>query len=236
MKEDIKRIRELLDNIENHENTIQNQTIKDAFNLFELPQLVKDIVDFLQPIISPYEMDVYWFLFRYSILDNGDVFVRVSNAKIAKGIGSKFKNLDSQNARSGEKTVSDNLRSLETLKAIQKVGDTNREGTLYKIFLPEEIEACQEQMKLLVKINLPFVDPRKEQDHYNVKENRIKIFERDKYLCYKCNKQLTRFNATLDHIQPISEGGDNSFDNLATCCFHHNTSRRATPISEFIIK
>ena len=234
MKEDIKKIRTLLDSIENSETQIANESVKETFDLFELPQLVKDIVDFLQPVISPYEMDVYWFLFRNSILENGDIYIRASNARIAKGVGSKFKNLDSQNVRSGEKTVSENLRSLETLNVIKKVGDTNREGTLYKIFLPEEIEVCQEKMKFFVKENLTVVDPKKEQDYYNVKENRLKIFERDKYLCYKCNKQLTRFNATIDHLQPVSEGGDNFFDNLATCCFHHNSSRRATPISDFI--
>lgn len=234
MNEDIKRIRELLDNIENSEVHSNNENLKETFDLFELPQLLKDIVDFLQPVISPYEMNVYWFLFRHSILENGDIFVRASNAKIAKGIGSKFKNLESQNPRQGERTVTENLRSLETLNVIQKVGDTNRNGTLYKIFLPEEIEICKEKMRSFVQENIPVIDPKKEQDYYNIKENRLKIFERDEYLCYKCKKQLTRFNATLDHIQPVSEGGDNSFDNLVTCCFHDNTSRRAKPISDFI--
>lgn len=234
MKEDIKKIRELLDNIENSETQSDSESVKETFDLFELPQLVKDIVDFLQPVISPFEMDVYWFLFRHSILENGDIFIRASNAKIAKGIGSRVKNFGSQNPRSGEKTVAENLRSLEISNVIKKVGDTNRDGTLYKIFLPEEIEICQEKMKSFVDANLPFIDPRREQDYYNIKENRLKIFERDQYLCYKCKKQLTRFNATLDHIQPISEGGDNSFDNLVTCCFHDNTRRGAKPISDFI--
>jgi hypothetical protein len=168
MKDDIKKIRELLDNIENLEIQTDSESVKETFDLFELPQLVKDIVDFLQPVISPYEMDIYWFLFRHSILENGDIFIRASNARIAKGIGSKFKNLDSQNPRSGEKTVAENLRSLETLNVIKKVGDTNREGTLYKIFLPEEIEISQEKMKSFVKENLPFVDSKKEQDYYNI--------------------------------------------------------------------
>ena len=68
MKEDINKIRELLDNIEKSETKSDSESVKETFDLFELPQLVKDIVDFLQPVISPYEMDVYWFLFRHSIL------------------------------------------------------------------------------------------------------------------------------------------------------------------------
>ena len=46
-----------------------------------------------------------------------------------------------------------------------------------------------------------------EVDFYNVRENRIKIYERDNYVCQHCRKQLTRFSATLDHLQPVSEGG-----------------------------
>lgn len=235
MKEEIEKIRELLIAIEKSDISKDNDSIKETFDLFELPQIIKDVVDFLQPIISPYEMDIYWFMFRHSIIEQGDVYLRVSNGRLAKGIGTKFKTIDKQNSRFGEKTVAENLRSLENIGAIQKAGDTNREGTLYKIFLPEEIEACKEKMKLQQSEELPVIDPKKELDYYNIKENRLKIFERDKYLCYKCGKQLTRFSATLDHINPISKGGDNSFDNLVTCCMHCNASRRATPISDFII-
>lgn len=236
MKEEIKKIRELLDTIETKEPEQNRDSVKETFDLFELPQLVKDIVDFLQPLISPYEMDIYWFMFRHSIIETGDIYIRVSNAKLAKGIGTKFKTFDKQNSRFGEKTVAENLRSLENIIAIKKVGDTNREGTLYKIFLPEEIEVCRKKMQIKRIEELPIVDLLKEQDYYNIKENRLKIFERDKYICYKCYKQLTRFSATLDHIQPVSEGGENSFDNLVTCCFHCNANRRATPISDFISK
>ena len=49
-------------------------------------------------------------------------------------------------------------------------------------------------------------------------ENRIKVFERDGYICRYCQKQLTRFTATSDHVKPIAEGGDNSLDNLVNGC------------------
>jgi hypothetical protein len=234
MSDEIKKIRALLNTVEESMATKSTDSIKETFDIFELPQITKDIVDFLQPLISPYEMDIYWFMFRHSILETGDIFLRVSNGKLAKGIGTKFKTIDKQNFRFGEKTVAENLRSLESLGIIKKAGDTNRDGTLYKIFLPEEIEVCKERMQAQQLESLPTVDSRKEQDYYNIKENRLKVFERDKFICYKCNKQLTRFNATLDHIQPVSKNGDNSYDNLVTSCFHCNTSRRATPISDFI--
>lgn len=236
MKEEIEKIRDLLDTIEQSDNEQDSDSIKETFDLFELPQIIKDIADFLQPVISPYCMVVYWYMFRNSIVETGDVYLRVSNSKIADGIGTKFKDLEKQNSKFGQKvkTASDKLKFLEDIGAIKKVGDTNKDGTLYRIFLPEEIEICKEKMKLQEKESLPIIDPKKELDYYNVKENRLKIFERDEYICYKCKKQLTRFSATLDHINPVSKGGDNSYDNLVTCCLHDNSNRRATSISDFL--
>ena len=66
------------------------------------------------------------------------------------------------------------------------------------------------------------VDERRDLDFYNVQENRERVFVRDSYKCHYCGKQLTRFNATLDHVQPVSRGGDNSVDNLVTACIHCN--------------
>ena len=90
-------------------------------------------------------------------------------------------------------------------------------------------------MKEIQVEELPKIDPKKEADYYNIKENRYKVFERDGYKCHYCDKQLTRFSATLDHIQPVSEGGDNSFDNLVTSCLHCNSKRGAKPVIEAII-
>ncbi|HVN87486.1 MAG TPA: GNAT family N-acetyltransferase [Candidatus Binatia bacterium] len=69
------------------------------------------------------------------------------------------------------------------------------------------------------------IEEKRESDFYNVPENRLKVFERDGYLCYRCGKHLTRFSATLDHIQPVSRGGDHSYANLVTSCLHCNSRR-----------
>lgn len=91
-------------------------------------------------------------------------------------------------------------------------------------------------MKESIEEEVNEINEKKEQDYYNIAENRLKIFERDGYECYKCTKQLTRFNATLDHIQPVSEDGANSFDNLVTCCLHCNSRRGSKPIMEQFIE
>jgi hypothetical protein len=71
-------------------------------------------------------------------------------------------------------------------------------------------------------------------DYYNVKENRIKVYERDSYKCRYCEKQLTRFTATLDHVKPVAEGGDNSFDNLLTACWDCNSTKNRKPLGDFL--
>ncbi|MGH8504837.1 MAG: HNH endonuclease, partial [Stenotrophobium sp.] len=43
------------------------------------------------------------------------------------------------------------------------------------------------------------------------------------------------FTATLDHIQPVSKGGDNSLHNLTTACLHCNSRRGSRPVMEAII-
>ena len=39
--------------------------------------------------------------------------------------------------------MQDTLRALEGIGAIRKEGEPNRDGTLYRVLIPEEIEACR---------------------------------------------------------------------------------------------
>lgn len=158
-------------------------------NLIDIQATVKDIIDFLQPSLSPYENVIYWYMFRHSFIESGNNLTRVSITKISQGIGSKFKQNNTP-TKASDKTIGDNLRELEKKGAIKKAGETNREGTLYKIILPREIEFCIQKMQMRKVTPTTLVDSKKEQDFYNIKENRLIIFERDKYLCYKCKKLL----------------------------------------------
>jgi len=202
----------------------------DKINPIELPELVSSIVEFLQPLLAPYETAIYWYLFNHSIVKTGEQYVRASNANIAKCAVSARRT----GATVCDTAIKQNLSSLKEKGVISIAGDTNRSGTLYKVFIPDEIPACVEAMKLqLETLQIP-VDVKKELDFYNVAENRLKVFERDSFKCHYCGKLLTRFSATLDHIQPVSKGGDNSFDNLVTACLHCNSERGNKPISDFI--
>jgi len=233
VKEELQKIREILDFIEKGtEENQMSELFRETFDLFELPEIMKDIVDHLQPQLLPYEAAIYWNMFRHSILENGSEYVRTSVRGMTKNI---ITSSSGQSDGLSYSSVQTALAGLEKKGVIQKIGDTNREGTPYKVFLPEEIEICQKQMREKQISELPTVNVSKDLDYYNVQENRLKIFERDSYKCHYCGKQLTRFSGTLDHIQPVSQGGDNSYDNLITACLHCNSRRGAKPVMEIII-
>ncbi|MGH8462020.1 MAG: HNH endonuclease [Stenotrophobium sp.] len=224
-------VREALNDLEKSLNKDSEPSTLRNVDALELPELVSAIVDYLQPALSPYEAAIYWLLFRRSILSSGQQYVRVSVRSFQSGFIQSF--------RSGQTlayaTIQDALGGLEKKGALSKAGETNREGTLYKISLPEEIELCRERMRAEATVATPGTNVAIELDYYNVAENRLKVFERDGYECHYCKKQLTRFTATLDHIQPVSKGGDNSLHNLTTACLHCNSRRGNRPVMKAII-
>ena len=48
-----------------------------------------------------------------------------------------------------------------------------------------------------------------------LKPSRENIFKRDSFECLYCGSKK---DLTIDHVKPKSRGGDNSWENLATCC------------------
>jgi hypothetical protein len=232
MREQIEQIRVLLEELE-QSTSGEATAFKESFELFELPELVASVVDYLQPLLTPYEAAMYWHVFRHSIIAKGDVHVRVSTRKLCREVvlsGSGQSKFVSQGK------IRDTLSALESKGAIGKMGEANRQGTPYRVYLPEEISACIDAMAARQRAELPDLDPKKELDFYNIKENRVKILERDGYKCQHCGKQLTRFTATLDHLQPVSQHGDNSYENLVTSCLLCNSQRRATPLTDWMAR
>jgi len=231
MNDIIDQIRNLLDELEKRSIDSNEQTFMQNFDALEIPDIVINIVDYLQPDLSTYEAAIYWFLFRHSILKSGQQYLRASVRGLMKGVVTSS---SGQSKDLSYGAVQKSLQGLEEKGVIFKAGNTNREGTLYKVLLPEEISLCQERMKKAKEEKLEHIDTKKYLDYYNVRENRLKVFERDAYKCRYCDKQLTRFTATLDHIQPVSRGGDNSFDNLVTSCLHCNSRRGNRPVMDII--
>lgn len=231
-KDIIDRLKKLAAELEGTLEEDDSSVFARNFDALEVPDLVKSIIDYLQPQLHPYEAAIYWHLFRHSIISTGQQYCRASTKGMMSGV------IRSSSGQSGDLSyaaVQKALSGLEQKEVISKAGETTREGTLYKINLPEEIKSCQELMKE-AKTDLPErIDEKKQLDYYNNPENRLKVFERDNYRCHYCDKQLTRFTATLDHIQPVSEDGDNSYENLTTACLHCNSRRGSKPVMEMYV-
>jgi 5-methylcytosine-specific restriction endonuclease McrA len=167
----------------------------------ELPLIIQEIVDDLQPLLSPYEVAFYWHLFRHSLAENGSSLLRVSTRGLQRGVvrSNRSETISPQHVR-------DTLTALETFGAIRKEGEPNRDGTPYRVLIPDEIEVCR----------------------------KFRAERTPTYKCRYCNKQLTRFTATLDHVKPIAEGGDNSFENLVTACLGCNSRKQKRPVGDFV--
>jgi 5-methylcytosine-specific restriction endonuclease McrA len=47
---------------------------------------------------------------------------------------------------------------------------------------------------------------------------RENIYARDEFTCQYCGKQFHSNELSLDHVYPKSRGGEDSWENLVTCC------------------
>jgi hypothetical protein len=236
MKERFEQIRHLLSQLESEASQAEQASEFRALSGLELPDIICDVVDLLMPELKPYEVALYLHFLRHSIVENGTPLFRASRRGLQSGVV-KSAYAAQTTGGSGEMSyaaVRDAVTGLETIGAIRQEGEPNREGTLYRILLPEEIQICQQRRAETAKLSIKTATEH-EADFYNVRENRLKIFERDNYHCTYCGKQLTRFTATLDHVTPVSEGGDNSAENLKTACLQCNSRKTARPLGDFLV-
>jgi hypothetical protein len=232
MKDQIGQIRQLLNEIEEQSGRVCVRSVSDLSAL-ELPFIVQEIVDDLQPLLSPYEAAFYWYAFRHSIAKNGSPYVRLSTRGLQSGLVKSSYSTATDNAISLTK-VRKIFRALETIGALRKEGEPNRDGTLYRVLIPDEIETCcKSRAERQPTEPASGVRP-SDIDYYNVRENRIKVYERDEYKCRYCGKQLTRFTCTLDHVKPVAEGGDNSFENIVTACLDCNSRKNGRAVGDFL--
>jgi hypothetical protein len=142
MNERVEKMRQLLRELEAELATgTRGDTV--AATSSELAVVMQQIVDDLQPLLTPYDAAFYWFLFRHSIAKDGQPFLRVSTRHLSRAVvRSSYSQADENTISLGK--VQETIRALETVGAIRKEGEPNREGTLYRVMLPNEIEACRE--------------------------------------------------------------------------------------------
>lgn len=101
----------------------------------DFKKIVEQFVDFLLPLLTPYEAGLYIFLLRNSYMKNDTKEIRIGKRSIASNLG----------ASRGEKTNYAHVTKLITglkEKSCIRIGDTTREGTLYSALLPEDIPSA----------------------------------------------------------------------------------------------
>lgn len=57
------------------------------------------------------------------------------------------------------------------------------------------------------------------------KKIRFNVFKRDGFKCQYCGSTPPNSVLELDHINPVSKGGENDIDNLITACFDCNRGK-----------
>lgn len=59
------------------------------------------------------------------------------------------------------------------------------------------------------------------------KKTRFDIFKRDDFTCQYCGQKPPAVVLEVDHVMPVSKGGDNEKENLVTSCFDCNRGKGA---------
>lgn len=63
---------------------------------------------------------------------------------------------------------------------------------------------------------------------------RDRVLARDGHRCVYCARVLPPEELTVDHVQPVSRGGDGSAGNLVTACRTCNTRKGSAPAWAFL--
>ena len=182
-------------------------------------ELLETFVDYLLPLLTPYEASLYLVLLRLSHVVTHSPTVRVGIRTLSAKCGRGTRSPSGGNIQH----VSKVLAALEKKECLN-IGDKTREGTLLTIRLPWEIPAVKDKMAMTGVSRVP--------DHYEDAELRRKLFERDSWRCFYCGDSVSAEMATLDHKIPRSKRGTNEPDNLVTCCFICNSIKSGKSYEE----
>lgn len=64
------------------------------------------------------------------------------------------------------------------------------------------------------------------------KKKRFEVFKRDSFTCQYCGDSAPKVVLEIDHIKPVSKGGNNGYLNLITSCFDCNRGKRDNELSD----
>lgn len=183
-----------------------------------VPDLLSTLIDAVLPLLKPYEFSLYLLLLRDTEFRGGDVRIgkRTISTRLGKGTRS--------NQGGNYQHITEKLNVLAEAGFIA-VGDSTREGTRYRVLLPDSVPAVRERMATQDS-------PAKELDYFTDPALRAELMERDKWTCHYCGEAVTPANATLDHIIPQSLEGPSTPENLTTACLICNSIKSGRTYAE----
>jgi hypothetical protein len=172
-------------------------------------EVMKLFIDHLLPALTPGEVKTYLLLMRECQLAGANSTRIGKRTLISRyGVGSRESTTNYSN-------ISELLASLQRKSCI-RIGDTNRDGTLYTVVPPDEIPLVIERIAALAP-------PPEDEDYFNDAQKRQLIFQRDGWICQYCGERVGNENCTLDHFVPQSAGGKHNKENLRTACLNCNS-------------
>lgn len=191
-------------------------------NELNLKRTLAQIQDYLCPMLDAYEQMLYHHLFRISHLEGSpECIVGIKSLRHKVGLGT-----GKPGRPPSEEQIRVKIRSLES-KGIIQLLDRSREGTLIKVFLPEQIPDC--------------VPPEKPEDITDMEAldfykppHRKYILLREVHKCFYCFRDLKEGKYELDHVIPSANGGSNSYRNLVAACLDCNNSKSDKPVEDFL--
>jgi hypothetical protein len=185
----------------------------------DLKNIIEQFVDLLMPELTPYEVTMYLFLLSNSHVKNSTSEIRIGKRTISDNWAKNSRNA----GKVSYEQVSETLKGLEE-KGCLKIGDTNRDGTSYRLLLPGEISSVKEKLSIQAEPE--------DEDFFNKPEKRKELFERDNWTCHYCGEKLNTENVTLDHYIPQHMGGKHSKENLKTSCLTCNSIKSGKTYEE----
>ena len=179
-----------------------------------------DFVDYLLPLLRPYEAKLYLLLLRRSHLAGNGSSCVIGLRSIASALGQG----QTEGVTTSDRKLPPVIDGL-VAKGCILVGEKGRSGTRYTVLLPEEIPSVRQAMSAQEADQTQL-------DYYTDPVLRDQLFERDGRRCRYCGEVVSTETATLDHIVPRSKGGTNHAENLATACLSCNSIKSGRTYEE----
>lgn len=82
----------------------------------------------------------------------------------------------------------------------------------------EYVEIKSINDSIVIPLNMTFVIPLSPDFRHVDSVSRYMLYTRDHGRCAYCGKELKKTEATIDHILPVSQGGQTTWDNVALAC------------------